>query len=106
MEITIKTDAGQVPLEAISQGTGSVMCWIGTLLQRLHETGNDRNQSQKSVLVLIDELDAHMHPKWQQMFVDAFRNEFRNVQIIATTHSPLLVGSLKPEEIWLVRRRH
>jgi hypothetical protein len=54
--------------------------------------------------VLIDELDAHMHPKWQQMFVDAFRNEFRNVQIIATTHSPLLVGSLKPEEIWLVRR--
>jgi hypothetical protein len=104
MEITIKTDAGQVPLEAISQGTGSVMCWIGTLLQRLHETGNDRNQSQKSVLVLVDELDAHMHPKWQQMFVDAFRNEFRNVQIIATTHSPLLVGSLKPEEIWLVRR--
>lgn len=104
MEIMIKTDAGQVPLEAISQGTGSVMCWIGTLLQRLHETGNDRHQSQKSVLVLIDELDAHMHPKWQQMFVDAFRNEFRNVQIIATTHSPLLVGSLKPEEIWLVRR--
>lgn len=104
MEITIKTDAGEVPLETISQGTGSVMCWIGTLLQRLHETGNDRNASQKSALVLIDELDAHMHPKWQQMFVDAFRSEFQSVQILATTHSPLLVGSLTPEEIWLVRR--
>jgi hypothetical protein len=104
MEITVVTDAGVVPLEAISQGTGSVMCWIGTLLERLSETGNARNSGESSALVLIDELDAHMHPKWQQMFVEAFRHEFKSVQIIATTHSPLLVGSLTAEEIWLVHR--
>jgi hypothetical protein len=54
-------------------------------------------------LVLIDEIDAHMHPKWQRLFVDAFRELFR-VQIIATTHSPLLVGSLAREEVWLAHR--
>ncbi len=104
MEITVVTDAGIVPMEAISQGTGSVMCWIGTLLERLSETGNQRNAEHNTALILIDELDAHMHPKWQQMFVEGFRKEFKSVQIIATTHSPLLVGSLKPEEIWLVHR--
>jgi hypothetical protein len=88
-----------VPLEAISQGTGSVLCWIGTLLERLSEAG-----SGGAALVLIDEIDAHMHPKWQQLFVSAFREQFQDVQVIATTHSPLLVGSLKPEEIWLVHR--
>jgi hypothetical protein len=54
-------------------------------------------------LILIDEIDAHMHPKWQQMFIQAFRQQFSNVQVIATTHSPLMVGSLKNEEVWLVR---
>jgi hypothetical protein len=104
LEITVETDAGLVPLESISQGTGSVMCWIGTLLERLAETNNMRDAGQNRALVLIDELDAHMHPKWQQMFVSAFREQFKSVQIIATTHSPLLVGSLKPEEVWLVHR--
>jgi predicted ATPase len=99
MEITLETDSGLVPLEAISQGTGSVLCWIGTLLERLSEAG-----SEGAALVLIDEIDAHMHPKWQQLFVGAFRDQFKEVQVIATTHSPLLVGSLKPEEIWLVHR--
>jgi hypothetical protein len=104
MEITVVTDSGVVPLELLSQGTGSVMCWIGSLLERLSETGNARDAALNSALVLIDELDAHMHPKWQQMFVDTFRQEFKSVQIIATTHSPLLVGSLKPDEIWRLHR--
>jgi|GEM_PF-5551866 len=102
MEITVETDGGLVPIEAVSQGTASVMCWIGTLLERLSETGSPLETS--SALVLIDELDAHMHPKWQQLFVTAFRQEFPNLQIIATTHSPLLVGSLDKDEIWLMHR--
>src|SRR5947208_3800527 len=72
---------------------------IVTLLESLSEAG-----SGGAALVLIDEIDAHMHPKWQQLFVSAFRDRFKKVQVIATTHSPLLVGSLKPEEIWLVYR--
>jgi hypothetical protein len=104
MAITIATDSGLVPLEAISQGTGSVMCWIGTLLERLAEANSELDLERNSALVLIDEIDAHMHPKWQQLFVSAFRDQFKAVQVIATTHSPLLVGSLEPEEIWLLHR--
>jgi hypothetical protein len=104
MEIKVETDAGIVPLETISQGTGSVMCWIGTLLERLSEVNDAAELTDGRALVLIDELDAHMHPKWQQLFVSAFREQFPAVQVIATTHSALLVGSLTTSEIWLVHR--
>jgi hypothetical protein len=100
MEILVKTNGSVIPLSAVSQGTGSVMCWIGTLIQRLSETGIGESGR---ALVLIDEIDAHMHPKWQQLFIDAFRKQFPSVQVIATTHSPLLVESLKENEICLVR---
>lgn len=99
MEITVKTDGGVVPLEAVSQGTGSVMCWIGTLLERLAETGSARDPRENPALVLIDELDAHMHPKWQQSFVAAFSDQFEKVQIIATTHSPLIVGGMPARQV-------
>jgi hypothetical protein len=88
--IMIETDSGKVPLETISQGTSSILCWIGTLIERLSEA----RRGDETALVLIDEIDAHMHPKWQQVFVDAFRSEFKNVQLIATTHSPFIVGNM------------
>ncbi len=90
MEISVETDGGRVPLEAVSQGTASVLCWIGTLIQRCSET----RKTDQAALLLIDEIDAHMHPKWQQSFVDAFREQFPNVQIIATTHSPFVVANM------------
>jgi hypothetical protein len=100
MEITIETDGGVVPLSAVSQGTGSVMCWIGTLLQRMREVNVSADSHP---LILVDEVDAHMHPKWQQKFVDAFRQKFPSVQVVATTHSPLMVGSLTKDDIWIIR---
>lgn len=100
MDIQLRSDAGVIPLSAVSQGTGSVMCWVGTLIQRMSEVGIEPDGR---ALILIDELDAHMHPKWQQMFISAFREHFKNVQVIATSHSPLLVGSLTKDEIWLTR---
>jgi hypothetical protein len=104
MEISVDTDGGVVPLESVSQGTGSVMSWVGTLLQRLSETGNAAEARQGAALVLIDEIDVHMHPAWQQIIVGVFRKNFKAVQVIATTHSPLLVGSMKSDEIWRVQR--
>ena len=62
--------------------------------------------AQPSVLVLVDEIDAHMHPEWQQQLVPLLKRHLPGVQIIATTHSPLIVGSLKVDELVRLRRRH
>lgn len=98
--IWIESNGNVVPLSAVSQGTGSVMCWIGNLIQRMHEVNISADSRP---LVLVDEVDAHMHPKWQQLFIEAFRKKFPNVQVVATTHSPLMVGSLTKDEIWIIR---
>jgi predicted ATP-binding protein involved in virulence len=50
-------------------------------------------------IVLIDELDMHLHPKWQRTVVENLKNAFPNIQFITTTHSPFIVQSLKANEI-------
>jgi predicted ATP-dependent endonuclease of OLD family len=73
--------------------------WVGYLCQRLKETAQDSNSDPLSTdgyaLVLIDEVDAHMHPRWQQVLVRRLKQVFPNVQFIASTHSPLIVGGLE-----------
>jgi len=103
--VFVATEDGEVPIEAVSQGTSSLMGWVGVLLRRLFDLYSDSaNPRKQHALVLIDEIDAHMHPEWQRQLIPKIRELFPNIQVIATTHSPLLVPSLKPNEIIRLRR--
>ncbi|MGO9422081.1 AAA family ATPase [Roseiarcus sp.] len=53
-------------------------------------------------LALIDELDLHLHPKWQRHIVRALKRVFPKIQFFATTHSPQVIGEARPEEIVLL----
>lgn len=92
-----------VPIESLSQGMTSLFGWIGVVCQRLKETlqvaTQDPLPTNSYALVLIDELDAHMHPRWQQVLVDRLKQVFPNVQFLASTHSPLIVGGLARGEV-------
>ena len=99
-EILVDTEAGAVPLESVSQGTIAVISWVGLLLQRLHDVYGSRKQPEnRRALLLIDEIDAHMHPAWQQQLIPRFRRLFPNIQVIATTHSPLVTAELEPQSV-------
>ncbi|MCA9634181.1 MAG: AAA family ATPase, partial [Myxococcales bacterium] len=50
-------------------------------------------------LVLVDDIDLHIHPDWQTRLVPALKRAFPKVQFIVTTHSPLIISSLRPEEV-------
>lgn len=67
----------------------------------LQEAGRPltRVLAQTPGVVLIDELDVHLHPKWQRDVVDNLRGLFPKVQFICTTHSPFIVQSLRSEEL-------
>lgn len=104
-EILVETDDGTVPIEAVSQGTSSLMGWIGVLLRRLYTLyGDEPRPRERYALVLIDEIDAHMHPEWQRFLVPQIRKLFPGLQIVASTHSPLLVPSLRSGEILRLQR--
>ena len=50
-------------------------------------------------VVLIDEIDMHLHPKWQKKIIADLKKTFPNIQFIATTHSPFIIQSLRAEEL-------
>ena len=51
-------------------------------------------------VVLIDEIDMHLHPKWQKSIVNDLKQTFPNIQFVLTTHSPFIVQSLKANEVF------
>jgi len=50
-------------------------------------------------IVLIDEIDLHLHPRWQRRVAEDLKRTFPRVQMIATTHSPFVIQSLRPGEL-------
>jgi len=104
-QIMVQTQDGIVPIDLVSQGTSSVFGWIGALLQRMYEIyGDQPGVEAKPALVLVDEIDAHMHPDWQRKIVPLIKSIFPNLQVFATTHSPLIIGSMEKNEIYHLRR--
>ncbi len=54
-------------------------------------------------LLLIDEAENHLHPKWQKTFLNSILEIFPNLQIIATTHSPFIVSSVKNAKVFVCK---
>jgi hypothetical protein len=64
----------------------------------------DQEPRHRYALVLLDEIDAHMHPGWQRELVHRLSELFPKVQFIATTHSPLIVGGMPPAQLFRFAR--
>lgn len=98
-------DGIEVPFDGISQGMSSILNWVGVLLQRLYDVyPNSKNPEGEPALVLIDEIDAHLHPMWQRQLVTLARKKFPKVQVVASSHSPLLAGAVRREELRIIER--
>ncbi len=92
-----------VPLELISQGLNNVIIWIGFLIKRLYElTPPEKDFRKTKAIVLIDEIDTHLHPKWQKNILNILSNEFPNIQFIVTTHSPFIISSVTNSNIFVL----
>jgi predicted ATPase len=104
--VIIQTDNERdIPLEALSQGTISLIGWVGILIQRMYEVfDRDVDPTKRHALILMDEIDAHMHPLWQRTLINHLKELFPAVQFIATTHSPLLVGGLPVKQVMRLAR--
>jgi hypothetical protein len=104
-EVQVKTLDGIIPIEQISKGMSSLIGWLGTLLQRMYEIHIDAEEPEREpALVIIDEIDAHLHPEWQQLLVPTLKKHFPTLQMIATTHSPLVVAGMKRCEVLVACR--
>ncbi len=87
----------------LSHGEKTMLALVGDLALRLAIANPQlKNPLQGEGVVLIDEIDLHLHPKWQKTIVKKLREVFPKIQFILTTHSPLIISQLKAENIILL----
>ncbi len=100
----IATKRGQeIDLVQMSDGERSLFAMVIDLCRRLALANPDlSNPLDGSGVVLIDEVELHLHPTWQREIVEKLRTTFTQVQFVLTTHSPFVVQTLRAGELLLL----
>jgi len=100
-----KTSFGWVDIDKLGMGYQSILALIVDIASRLVEHYPDSpHPLEEPAIVLIDEVDLHLHPTWQRTLQQQLSERFPNVQFIATAHSPLVVQADPSANIVLLRR--
>lgn len=88
----------------LSDGERGILALVFDIARRLIIANMHSNHPlEGEAVILIDELDLHLHPKWQRTIVSDLKRTFPNCQFIATTHSPQIISSLLPENIQIIK---
>jgi predicted ATP-binding protein involved in virulence len=102
------TDTGATPkvleLEQLSDGYRNLLAVILDFARRLaqaHPTWE--NPLEAPGILLIDEIELHLHPQWQQRIIPNLRSIFKNTQLIVATHSPQVLTTVEPEKIKILK---
>ena len=96
---------GIMDVETLSDGIRSVLAMVGDIAYRCVKLNPHlgANAAQETAgIALIDEIDMHLHPRWQQIIVDRLQRAFPRIQFILTTHSPQVLSALRKECIWII----
>jgi energy-coupling factor transporter ATP-binding protein EcfA2 len=105
VSVLYETDEGYVRQADLGFGYRSIAAMVGDLAFRLYNAYGDRpDPLSGAAVVLIDELDLHLHPVWQRQVIGLLSERFPNVQFIATAHSPLLVQAAAGQNLVVLRR--
>lgn len=102
-QIMIQLDQeGLIPFNYLSDGFRNMVAMVADIAHRAsrlnpHLAANAGKET--TGVVLIDEIDLHLHPKWQRRVASDFQKAFPKLQFIATTHSPFILQSLEPGQV-------
>lgn len=92
-----------LPFRALSDGYRAYIGWIGDMLFHVcMGAGSGVKLRDVSGVLLLDEIDLHLHPEWQRVVVPTLARALPKLQFIVTTHSPLVVGSLERENLFVL----
>lgn len=113
-DITIKTpdSPNGILLDLVSQGYQNLFYWIGEIVSRCYQV-NDYYQANEALkhkaeesiykmsgVILIDEIDTYLHPKWQRNILKVLVDKFEKMNFIVTTHSMTVMSSLANKEAY------
>jgi len=104
--LLIEKNGTTLDVRQLSDGERGVLALVLDLTRRLSQANPQLEDPARegSAIVLIDELDLHLHPGWQRKIVHRLLLTFPRCQFIATTHSPQIVSEVEPEQLQLLER--
>lgn len=105
--LLIDRGSSTVAVKQMSDGERGTLALVLDLTRRLVQANPEMANpvADAEAIVLIDEIDLHLHPKWQRQVVPKLTTTFPRCQFVATTHSPQLVASVEPRHISLLSPR-
>ena len=103
--VEFETPDGWLPLRWLGYGYRTLLAWMVDLASRLVELHPDsKNPLAEPAVVLVDEIDLHLHPIWQRSLMAFLSKQFPYTQFIVTAHGPLFVQAAADANIVLLRR--
>lgn len=90
----------RIPLNSLSDGLRGCLVLVADIAHRMAQLNPEmENILETPGIVLIDEIDMHLHPKWQSEIIKILQGIFINIQLICTTHSPMVLAHVRNEYI-------
>jgi hypothetical protein len=100
-----KTPYGWVPLRQLGYGYQTLITWVSDLANRMVERYPDSpDPLAEPAVVVVDEIDLHLHPLWQRKLMDFLTQRFPGTQFVATAHSPLVAQAAAGANLAVLRR--
>ena len=105
LRMTVKKQDRELNVNQLSDGEKCLLAMVGDLARRLAiaNPGLD-DPLLGDGIVLIDEIELHLHPRWQRDIIPALKKTFPNCQFIVTTHSPQVISHVHPEGVFILER--
>ncbi len=101
--ISVQKNSRILDFLQLSDGEKCLIALLGDLAQRLAICNPAmENPLKGDAVVLIDELELHLHPVWQSSLIPGLLETFPNCQFIVTTHSPLVISGVQADSIWIM----
>jgi hypothetical protein len=102
-EYLFRVGGSDLPFQALSDGYRAYVGWIADLLYHVcMGAPSGQKLTENRGVVLIDEVDLHLHPGWQQQVIPTLARALPNLQFVLTSHSPLVVGTLRGANVFVL----
>ena len=104
-EVLFQVDGEAWDFDVLPDGLRSLISWIADLLMRLDLMlwVDDTPILERRIILLLDEIEVHLHPSWQRRVLPTIKALFKNAQIFVTTHSPFITNSVDDAFIFLMK---
>ena len=105
LRMVVEKGGEELIVNQLSDGEKCTLAMAGDLARRMAIANPDaKDPLQSPAVVLIDEVDLHLHPGWQRHIATALQETFPNCQYLLSTHSPQVVSHLGRQCIWILER--